>query len=176
MIICLKTLTFVLHRVAFDCGMLVDQIDLEQGFFKKPFLQINAKSMHFLCKDSIGKGDPLRAVMSVGRQPLRLVFHFYLEPFFGLSHLEYFVSHKHKNIDLHAWWMPSNNDISAKNHKSKFHHFLPFFSLPWKLHVFSYVKSCHWLTFCALLKRQKLCWRDLLLISKRFGLCFSISA
>ena len=90
MIICLKTLTFVLHRVAFDCGMLVDQIDLEQGFFKKPFLQINAKSMHFLCKDSIGKGDPLRAVMSGGRQPLNCILFLLVTPFFGLSHLESF--------------------------------------------------------------------------------------
>ena len=139
MIICLKTLTFVLHRVAFDCGMLVDQIDLEQGFFKKPFLQINAKSMHFLCKDSIGKGDPLRAVMSVGRQPLRLVFHFYLEPFFGLSHLEHLFSHK--NLDLRAWRMPSNNDISAKTTNQNFIIF--FLSLVFHENYMSFHMSNH---------------------------------
>ena len=118
MIICLKTLTFVLHRVAFDCGMLVDQIDLEQGFFKKPFLQINAKSMHFLCKDSIGKGDPLRAVMSVGRQPCDLYFIFTLNPFLGCRIFKIFFSHK--NLDLRAWRMPNNNDISAKTTNQNF--------------------------------------------------------
>ena len=101
MIICLKTLTFVLHRVAFDCGMLVDQIDLEQGFFKKPFLQINAKSMHFLCKDSIGKGDPLRAVMSGGRQPLNCILFSLKPPFLGCRILNLFSYHK--DLDLRTW-------------------------------------------------------------------------
>ena len=82
--------------------MLVDQIDLEQGFFKKPFLQINAKSMHFLCKDSIGKGDPLRAVMSVGRQPLNCIL-FLLEIFLLGCRIMFFFYHENDdNVNIYV--------------------------------------------------------------------------
>ena len=114
MIICLKSLTFLQQSSIWLRLRGWSNRFREQGFFKKPFLQINAKSMHFLCKDSItGKGDPLRAVMSVGRQPCIL---FFPVSFLSLVFHEHFFSHVKslRFIDwlfVHYWTGKSSADV-----------------------------------------------------------------
>ena len=68
--------------------------------------------MHFLCKDSIGKGDPLRAVMSGGRQPLNCILFLLVTPFFGLPHHE--IVFQSLDLDLRTWRMPATMIFQQK--------------------------------------------------------------